>query len=47
MSQQLALFKAESTPAPVGIADHPVGIGDQNQALGVAQNLAGEIALAL
>ena len=47
MSENLGLLKTQSAPAPVGITDHAIGIGHQNQALGVTQNLAGEIALFL
>ena len=46
-SQEVALFEAESGPASIGIADDALGIGDQDQALGVTQDLAGEVALAL
>src|SRR5208282_5201308 len=45
--QNLVLLKAETAPAPVGITDHPVGVGDQNQALGMTEDFAGEIALFL
>src|SRR6202012_1982270 len=47
MTQQLRLLKSEPTPAPVGITDDSRRIRHQNQALGVAENLAGEIAFLL
>src|ERR1035437_5345500 len=47
MPQNLALLKGETAPAPVGITDQPVGVGDQNQALGMTKNFAGEITLLL
>ena len=47
MPQDLVLLKAETAPAPVGITDHAVGVGDQNQALGMTEDLAGEITLFL
>ncbi len=43
MTENLRLLKAETAPAAIRIADHAFGVGDQNQALGMAQNLAGEI----
>ena len=46
-SQQLLLFVAHVLPAPVRVADQSGGVGHQDQALGVVQNLAGEVALAL
>ncbi len=46
-SQQLLLFVAHVLPAPVGIADQSGGVGHQDQALGVVQNLSGEIPLPL
>ena len=45
--QQLLLLVAHVVPAPVGVTDQPGGIRDQDQALRVVQNLAGEVALAL
>ncbi len=45
--QQFALFESRVVPAAVGVADQACGVGDQNQALRVAENLAGEIALAV
>ena len=47
MTDDLVLLKAETAPAPVGITDDSVGVGDQDQALGVTQDFAGEIALFL
>ena len=47
MPQDLVLLKAESAPAPVGVIDDAVGVGEQNQALGMAKDFAGEIALFL
>ncbi len=47
MPQNLVLLKAETAPAPVGITDHAVDVGDQNQALGMAKDFAGEITLFL
>src|SRR5208282_2291376 len=47
MSEDLVLLKTETAPAPVGITDHAFGISDQNQTLGMAENLAGEITLFL
>ena len=46
-AQQFALLEAGFVPAAVGIADQAGGVGDQDEALGVAENLAGEVALAL
>ena len=47
-AQQLRLLIASClVPAPVGVADQTGGVGHQNQALGVVEDLAGEIALAL
>ena len=46
-AQKFALFKASFVPAAIGIADKAGGVGDQNQALCVAENFAGEVALAL
>src|SRR5208337_481460 len=45
--QDLVLLKAETAPAPVGITDDAIGVGDQNQALGMVEDFAGEIALFL
>src|ERR1035438_8673153 len=47
MPDDLALLKAKAAPAAVGITDHAFGIGDQNQALGMTENFAGEIPLFL
>src|ERR1039457_4833396 len=47
MPDDLALLKAKAAPAAVGITDHAFGIGDQNQALGMTENFAGEITLLL
>ena len=47
MRQDLVLLKAEAAPAPVGITDDAFGVGDQNQALGMAEDFAGKIALFL
>src|SRR5882672_357497 len=47
MSEELALLESEAAPTAVGIADHAHGVRDQDQALGVAQDLAGEITLTL
>src|ERR1700687_983048 len=47
MPQNLALLKAETAPAPIGITDHAFGVGDQNQALVMTEDFAGEITLFL
>ena len=47
MTDYLVLLKAETAPAPVGITDDAFGVGDQNQALGMAEDFAREIALFL
>ena len=47
MTQDLVLLKTEAAPAPVGITDHSFRVGDQNQALGVTEDFAGEIPLFL
>src|SRR5450631_768657 len=47
MRENLVLLKTEAAPAPVGITDDAFGVGDQNQALGMAEDLAGKITLFL
>src|SRR4029077_19468918 len=47
MPQDLVLLKAKTAPAPVGITDYAVDVSYQNQALGMAEDLAGEITLLL
>ena len=46
-SEQIALLKSGVVPAAVGIADQAGGVGHQNQALRVAENFGGKIALAV
>ena len=43
----MGLLIAHVIPAPVGVTDQTGGVGHQDQALGIVQDLAGEIALAL
>ena len=45
--QLLSLIASRFVPAAVGITDQTGSIGHQDQALGIVQDLAGEIALAL
>src|SRR5262252_1879931 len=47
MSQDLVVSEPESAPPAIGITDYALGIGDQDQALCVVQNLAAEVALFL
>src|SRR3981081_4269580 len=47
MSEELGQFESETAPPPIGITDDAHGVGYQDQALGVTQDLAGEIPLAL
>src|SRR5690348_5384490 len=47
MRQELGLLKAEAAPAPIGITDDPIDVSDQNQALGMTEDFAGEITLFL
>ena len=47
MPEDLVLLKAKTAPAPVGITDHAVDVSHQNQALGMAEDFAGEITLFL
>src|ERR1019366_4440966 len=47
MGQDLVLLKTQTAPAPIGITDHAFGVGDQNHALGMTEDFAGEITLFL
>ena len=46
-SEHLLLLVAHNPPAAIGIADQACGVRDQNQALRVVQDFAGEIAFPL
>ncbi len=46
-AKEFAMFEPGFEPAPIGVADESGSIGDQDEALRVAKNLAGEIALAV
>ena len=45
MSQQVPLLKSRVVPPAIGVADQTSGVCHQNQALRIAQNLAGKITL--
>ena len=47
LPKHLLLLVAHVLPAAVGITDQARGVGHQDQALRVVQNLAGEVALSL
>src|SRR5271156_2241936 len=47
MSQEFALLETSFVPAAVRVTDQKSRIRDQDQALGVAENLAGKIALSV
>src|SRR5580698_6102676 len=46
-AEQFPLFEAGVKPAAIGVTDQTGGVGNQNQALGIAENFGGEIALAM
>ena len=47
LAENRLLFVAHYLPAPVGVADQPRRVCDQNQALRVVQDFAGEVPLSL
>ena len=47
MAHDLALLESQAAPAAIGITDNAFCVGDQDQALRMAQDLAGKVALFL